>query len=530
MKSSAPKAGPQRPIKAATRATDSPRTKKVRAASHPQSGGAQSIEAEFLDAFPPNILKAYRALFRQFDVDGSGDIDAEELHALLAAAGKKVSKTEIKKLILEVDAIENGGNGDGVVSESEFLRMLRDNRGPNVFAEVTKNRAQNARNRRLKKDTKERKKTVDKIEADRIKSLRKKQQLEAEAERLRVKNEMKLRQKVEWEESERQRLADMAKSQDKEWKKARFGINGVKAYDGQQEDAFYSGMAGKSMKQAKKTKKIVVSNEELKAKIAPDVFEAFGADFDTAELLAFCQLFAEFDADGSGDIDAEELHALLAAAGKKVSKTEIKKLILEVDAIENGGNGDGVVSESEFLRMLRDNRGPNVFAEVTKNRAHKAKERRKLKEAKFLKKTADKIEADRIKSLRKKQQLEAEAERLRVKNEMKLRQKAEWEESERKRLATLAKAMDAEWKKARFGVNGVTMYDGETIDAFDDGMAGRSSRNAAGMKQEAGWDKFAPPTKPGALPPSENITERRSKEKKKARGSWRQGAAAANDD
>ena len=101
-----------------------------------------------------------------------------------------------------MDAIENGGNGDGVVSESEFLRMLRDNRGPNVFAEVTKNRAQNARNRRLKKDTKERKKTVDKIEADRIKSLRKKQQLEAEAERLRVKNEMKLRQKVEWEESE----------------------------------------------------------------------------------------------------------------------------------------------------------------------------------------------------------------------------------------------------------------------------------------------------------------------------------------
>ena len=247
-------------------------------------------------------------------------------------------------------------------------------------------------------------------------------------------------------------------------------------------------------------------------------------------LKAYRALFRQFDVDGSGDIDAEELHALLAAAGKKVSKTEIKKLILEVDAIENGGNGDGVVSESEFLRMLRDNRGPNVFAEVTKNRAHKAKERRKLKEAKFLKKTADKIEADRIKSLRKKQQLEAEAERLRVKNEMKLRQKAEWEESERKRLATLAKAMDAEWKKARFGVNGVTMYDGETIDAFDDGMAGRSSRNAAGMKQEAGWDKFAPPTKPGALPPSENITERRSKEKKKARGSWRQGAAAANDD
>ena len=461
----------------------------------------------FGEDFETSELHAYCQLFAEYDADGSGNIDAQELYSLLTSAGKKVSKTEIKKLIEEVDSIENGGNGDGVVSEREFLRMLRDNRGPNVFAEVTKNRAQKAKDRRLRKEALQRRKTADKIEADRLKALRKKQQLEEQKEALRQRNEEKLRQKQEWEESERRRLASQAQALDKEWKKARIGVNGVKAYDGKKEDAFYSGMGGQAMAQdkiqkakslkKKKTKKTVTSpTSVLRKQLNPGIFEAFGEDFETSELHAYCQLFAEYDADGSGNIDAQELYSLLTSAGKKVSKTEIKKLIEEVDSIENGGNGDGVVSEREFLRMLRDNRGPNVFAEVTKNRAQKAKDRRLRKEALQRRKTAEKIEADKMKELRKIQQLENEAEKLRIRNEEKLRQKQEWEESERRRLASQAKKLSKEWKKPRFGVNGVTTYDGEQIDAFDDGMAGRVQRSGSVVKQEKGWDKFAPPKKP----------------------------------
>ena len=180
----------------------------------------------------------------------------------------------------------------------------------------------------------------------------------------------------------------MAEAQDRDWKKVRFGVDGVKAYDGIREDPFYSGMAGKSMQKVKKKKKDGIESKELIAQIDPSIFDEFGDSFEAAELLAYTKLFSEFDADGSGNIDADELQDLLKAAGKKVSKTEITKIIAEVDSIENGGNGDGVVSESEFLRMLRDNRGPNIFAEVTKNRAQKAQDRRKQKEAKKRKKTA----------------------------------------------------------------------------------------------------------------------------------------------
>ena len=71
-----------------------------------------AVTAEFSSSFDAYTLEAYRELFSEFDDDGSGDIDADELQGLLQAAGKKVSSIEIRKLIEEVDAVENGGNGE----------------------------------------------------------------------------------------------------------------------------------------------------------------------------------------------------------------------------------------------------------------------------------------------------------------------------------------------------------------------------------------------------------------------------------
>jgi hypothetical protein len=138
----------------------------------------------------------------------------------------------------------------------------------------------------------------------------------------------------------------------------------------------------------------------------------------------------EYDDDGSGNIDAEELQSLLQASGKKVSAIEIRKLIEEVDSVENGGNGDGLISESEFLRMLRDNRGPNILSDVTRQRADGVKQRRLELEAFKMKKTEDKLEADKQKQIRKNQQLADEAARLRQANDDKARQVAEYNQRE----------------------------------------------------------------------------------------------------
>ena len=407
---------------------------------------SQIIQEEFGDVFGPfskKILNAYRKLFAEFDADNSGNIDGNELGMLLEAAGKKVSVLEIGKLIEEVDAVENGGNGDGVVSEFEFLRMLKNNRGPNVFADVTRKRAGDAKARREQLEAEKLTKTNEKLEADKEKKRRKTRKLDDEAERLRVANEQKMKQKAEWEERERQKNIAMKEELDKEWSKPRFAVGGVTIYDNENSPA----VAGNS----------VTDNLTTEAQ------KEFGDAFSAKGMTAYRKLFAEFDADNSGNIDGNELGMLLEAAGKKVSVLEIGKLIEEVDAVENGGNGDGVVSEFEFLRMLKNNRGPNVFADVTRKRAGDAKARREQLEAEKLTKTNEKLEADKEKKRRKTRKLDDEAERLRVANEQKMKQKAEWEERERQKNIAMKEELDKEWSKPRFAVGGVTIYDNEEV-------------------------------------------------------------------
>ena len=116
---------------------------------------------------------------------------------------------------------------------------------------------------------------------------------------------------------------------------------------------------------------------------------------------------------------------------------EIGKLIEEVDSIENGGNGDGKINLHEFLRMLSNNRGPNVLSEVTKSRYDSVAERRKIMVAEELRKVEEKLELDKEKQRRKTKQLADEAERLAEKNRQKEIQKEEWELKEKVKLVGL---------------------------------------------------------------------------------------------
>ena len=135
----------------------------------------------------------------------------------------------------------------------------------------------------------------------------------------------------------------------------------------------------------------------------------------------------EFDEDGSGNIDATELRNILEHVCR-VSSQEIQFFLIDDPA--NGGNGDGLVSEDEFLNLLASN-GKNILADVTRNRAQAVAERRQQLEAAKLKKINDKLEAERKSNeLFEKQQLADEAERLRQANENKARQVAEYNQRE----------------------------------------------------------------------------------------------------
>uniref|UniRef100_A0A7S4Q1H4 EF-hand domain-containing protein n=1 Tax=Alexandrium monilatum TaxID=311494 RepID=A0A7S4Q1H4_9DINO len=60
-----------------------------------------------------------KAAFDLFDTDGSGDIDAKELHVAMRTLGFEASKDEIEKMIADVD-----DDGSGEIEFEEFLKMM----------------------------------------------------------------------------------------------------------------------------------------------------------------------------------------------------------------------------------------------------------------------------------------------------------------------------------------------------------------------------------------------------------------------
>ncbi|KAJ1491737.1 hypothetical protein T484DRAFT_1612345 [Baffinella frigidus] len=61
----------------------------------------------------------------------------------------------------------------------------------------------------------------------------------------------------------------------------------------------------------------------------------------------FREVFAVFDADGSGSIDSSELGSCLRALGQNLSEDELKDFIMSVDDDQSGS-----IEFEEFLGMI----------------------------------------------------------------------------------------------------------------------------------------------------------------------------------
>lgn len=59
------------------------------------------------------------------------------------------------------------------------------------------------------------------------------------------------------------------------------------------------------------------------------------------------EAFKIFDADGNGNITAEELRQIMENLGEKLTKDEVEAMVKEADT-----DGDGQINYNEFVRMM----------------------------------------------------------------------------------------------------------------------------------------------------------------------------------
>ena len=74
----------------------------------------------------PEQIEELKEAFNLFDADQSGAIDYKELKAAIKALGIQVEKTELKKMITDVDS-----DGSGSIEFPEFLQMMTAKMGAN---------------------------------------------------------------------------------------------------------------------------------------------------------------------------------------------------------------------------------------------------------------------------------------------------------------------------------------------------------------------------------------------------------------
>lgn len=81
----------------------------------PTNDGSSAVPARFAGVLTPRQVQQARAAFDEFDADGSGSVDAQELAALVSATGHPLSPHDIQRL-LQVRALKlSGASVDGRV-------------------------------------------------------------------------------------------------------------------------------------------------------------------------------------------------------------------------------------------------------------------------------------------------------------------------------------------------------------------------------------------------------------------------------
>ncbi|KAG9264444.1 calcium-binding protein 5b [Astyanax mexicanus] len=91
-------------------------------------GGQVDFE-DFVDLMAPKLLaetagmiglKELKEAFKEFDMDGDGNITIDELrHAMQKLLGESTNRKEIEAVVKEAD-----NNGDGTVDFEEFVKMM----------------------------------------------------------------------------------------------------------------------------------------------------------------------------------------------------------------------------------------------------------------------------------------------------------------------------------------------------------------------------------------------------------------------
>ncbi len=77
-------------------------------------------------------LSKYEEIFRRYDADGSGTIEAAELGEVMKDLGQEVSPAELRKMIEAIDA-----DGSGEIDFEEFMQAVNGKMSA-VFADMNK--------------------------------------------------------------------------------------------------------------------------------------------------------------------------------------------------------------------------------------------------------------------------------------------------------------------------------------------------------------------------------------------------------
>ncbi|CAK4116900.1 unnamed protein product [Aphanomyces euteiches] len=83
------------------------------------------VPSEYLQKFTPKEIQDLKRVFKQFDTNGNGSIDANELSRLLLSVGEQPSPELIRDLIASVDTDQSG-----TIEFREFLTLLYELRHP----------------------------------------------------------------------------------------------------------------------------------------------------------------------------------------------------------------------------------------------------------------------------------------------------------------------------------------------------------------------------------------------------------------
>ena len=255
-------------------------------------------------------LKQLRKSFNEYDADGSGSVDIEELSAVMKAVGIKVSDDELRAAVAEVDA-----DGNGTLDFEEFVdimdSMLADGKA-SALAELFRRRS-------LKHVGLPTLGAAKKVEANVINTSY--QNILGKMKK--NKGKSKLKKFARMSIGKKGNLATLLQDKVRE----KHLEEELAAAQKAEQVAAAAARLDKEQKKKGKTK-------------APPI--------DDARIAEWKEHFSEYDHDGGGTVDIEELKAVIASVGIEVSDADLNTALAEVDT-----DGSGELDFDEFVAMMK---------------------------------------------------------------------------------------------------------------------------------------------------------------------------------